>query len=117
MLRSATQCYAVLRSAALCVLRIGGICKAWRRRMQDAGARRCFAEWVQPKLLWLGEWLSDPQHARAPPCVLARVCACVRESSSEAWRSLCLPVRYFRCYVKQPASFCELVRASAGSEG
>lgn len=29
---------------------------------------------------------------------------------------LCLLLRYFRRYVKQPEGFCELVRASAGSE-
>ncbi len=57
---------------------------------------------LQPKLLWLCEGLSDPHPSPLPPCGYAcvrmrayahacvRMCArvCVRESSSEAWRSL-----------------------------
>ena len=74
-LRRASQSFAQLRTASHSFAEL--------RRM------------LQPKLLWLGEWLSDPQHSPLPPyaCVRAcsRVLAYVRESSSEAMRSLAKP--------------------------
>ena len=49
-------------------------------KAQALGARRSFAQLrrvLQPKLLWLCEGLSDPQHSPLPPCVCVRI-ACVR---------------------------------------
>ena len=45
---------------------------------EGAYALRSFAEWVQPKLLWLGEGLSDPSHHQLPPCGYAKLCEALR---------------------------------------
>ena len=36
---------------------------------------------LQPKLLWLGEVLSDPRHSPLPPCGYAKLCEAVRSSA------------------------------------
>ena len=108
----------MLRSATLG----SALGSAHRRDMQGlekahgegAGARRCFAglrtasqgfaECVQPKLLWLCEWLSDPQHSPLPPCVRVRArayaCANPLAKLGEAMREPMLALALFSTLCK-----------------
>ncbi len=69
---------------------------------------------LQPKLLWLCEGLSDPSTRRFPPCGCVRAGAClrvcVRESSSEAMRSLSEAMRSlsdgFSSFCEKPGYLC-----------
>ncbi len=93
-LGAASQSFAQLRTASHSFAEL-------RRASQSFWCSRV-VRCLQPKLLWLCEGLSDPHPSPLPPCGYAcvrmrayahacvRMCArvCVRESSSEAWRSL-----------------------------
>ena len=80
---------------------LGAASQALSAASQSAAAPLAHTLCVQPKLLWLCEGLSDPQHSPLPPC--GCVLACVRESSSEAWRSLS---EAMRSLAKPSESFC-----------
>ena len=74
----------MLRSAARCCAFGAYASRAVHRRdmqgLEKAHAKAQLRRTLQPKLLWLGEWLSDPQHSPLPPCgyARARMRACVR---------------------------------------